>query len=291
MKLFDMLRVYLPDLSPQDCKIHLAVWNGHEHPFDVYRQGGFQAWQAWQRKKYFDRRYIVSLVRMPGSDSHWLFAGCYLSRGVGPHPDVAGAWLYETTEVEVGTFKKDLAGKLVVYHAKDYRPHVRRAEAIAESIEVVELRAREISNVVFTSYHEVRLNKDELDLVVKINDSEWVSALSSVLGIYVITDTSNGKLYVGSAGADTKRKGSGGIWSRWCDYSHDGHGGDVELRKVLEEEGIEHAKNFQYSILEILPPQLDAEQVKLREGHWKRVLASYRFGYNLNLEADAERSY
>ncbi len=289
MKLFDILRVYLPDLTPEDCKVHLAVWNGYEHPFDVYRQGKFEAWQSWQSKKFFDRRYIVSLVRMPGSDSHWLFAGCFLPCGAKPHPKAPGAWLYETTEV--GACKEDLAGKLVVRHAKDYRPHVRKAEAIAEDIDVVELRARPISNVVFTSYNDVRLTKDELDLVVRTNDSEWVSALSSVLGIYVITDTSNGKLYVGSAGADTKHKGAGGIWRRWCDYSRDGHGGDVELRKVLEEHGVEHAKNFQYSILEIIPPQADAEQVKMREGYWKRVLASYTFGYNLNLERDAERSY
>jgi hypothetical protein len=228
MKLFDLLNMYLPAMSPEQCKIHLAVWDGSEHPFDVFRRGGFQEWQAWQSKRLFDRPFIVSLVRMPGSDRHWLFAGCYRAIGASPPPSAPGAWLYETAEIE--NFS-ELAGRLVVDHAKAYRPHVRNAETIQSAIDVVELRARPVSSVVFTSFLEVRLSKDELDLVVKRNDSEWVSALSSVLGIYVITDTSNGKLYVGSAGADTRHKGAGGIWSRWCDYSRDGHGSDVDVQE------------------------------------------------------------
>lgn len=287
LKLFDLLRLSLPTLAPENAMIHLAVWNGAEHPFDVFRRGDFESWQAWQSKKFFERPVIVALVRMPGSASHWLFAGCFRREAVAPHPTAPKAWLYRTSEL---LECNEIAGRLVVEYVKRDRPHVRQAEGIADSMRVVELRARPVKSVVFMSHGDVRLRKDELDLIVRQADPEWVAALSSVLGIYVITDTSNGKLYVGSAGAETQRR-AGGIWRRWCDYSSDGHGGDVELKQLLAEKGVEHARHFQYSILEVIEPSADQERVKSREGHWKRVLDSYRNGYNGNLESDSERDY
>ena len=57
-----------------------------------------------------------------------------------------------------------------------------------------------------------------------------------------ITDSSNGKKYVGSA------TGENMIWGRWKDYIANGNGGNIEL-KSLDFEYIQ--KNFRYSILEI----------------------------------------
>ncbi|WP_369123980.1 GIY-YIG nuclease family protein [Bifidobacterium adolescentis] len=48
--------------------------------------------------------------------------------------------------------------------------------------------------------------------------------------MYVITNTDNGKLYVGSA------TGRNGIYQRWKNYIDNGHGGNTELRKLVEQQ-------------------------------------------------------
>lgn len=58
--------------------------------------------------------------------------------------------------------------------------------------------------------------------------------------VYVITDKSNGKHYVGSA------YGEYAFWSRWAQYAENGHGGNIELKKIIKERGIKYAQNFQF---------------------------------------------
>ena len=100
--------------------------------------------------------------------------------------------------------------------------------------------------------------------------------MSAVAGVYLITDTSTGKLYVGSA------TGDGGIWARWSQYAATGHGGNKELKKLLKSEGADYARHFQYAVLEIADTHASAEEVIRREAHWKRVLGSREHGYNNN---------
>ena len=58
----------------------------------------------------------------------------------------------------------------------------------------------------------------------------WRDKLSACNCIYVISDSNTGKLYVGST------YNSRGIWGRWEEYAKTGHGGDVELKKLLAED-------------------------------------------------------
>jgi hypothetical protein len=92
----------------------------------------------------------------------------------------------------------------------------------------------------------------------------------------VINDTSCGKLYVGSA------CGVAGIWGRWSDYALSFHGGNVELRELIATQGPEHARHFQFAILEICDVMETKDQVLSRETHWKKALYSRDFGYNSN---------
>ncbi|WP_345552549.1 hypothetical protein [Microbulbifer aestuariivivens] len=80
MKLFELLSLKFPELGHENCKIHLAVWNGEHNPIDVFLAGNFEEWQRWQSKRNFERKYIISLIQLPGID-RWLFAGCYRSLG------------------------------------------------------------------------------------------------------------------------------------------------------------------------------------------------------------------
>ena len=44
MNLFQILQVLDVALLPEDCKIHLACWNGVDDPLHVYFQGEFDDW-------------------------------------------------------------------------------------------------------------------------------------------------------------------------------------------------------------------------------------------------------
>lgn len=99
--------------------------------------------------------------------------------------------------------------------------------------------------------------------------------MQNVKGVYLLTDLSNGKLYVGSA------TGSNMIWGQWKDYLKPGHGGDVGLKKLKYEQ---MKKHFQFTILNIYKSSADDEIILAKESWWKDVLMSRdsRRGYNLN---------
>jgi hypothetical protein len=143
-------------------------------------------------------------------------------------------------------------------------------------LEVAEILAARSSIEEFGGYNHIRLSYAKLTWIVQKREPSWWSALSSVSGVYLVMDTRTGKAYVGSA------YGIGGIWQRWCSYAESGHGGNLELMVLLEKEGAEYTKNFQYSVLEIADPLATKEQVRKRESHWKDVLMSRTFGYNSN---------
>jgi hypothetical protein len=54
--------------------------------------------------------------------------------------------------------------------------------------------------------------------------ASWRTALGSVIGIYLITDTKDGLQYIGKA------DGAENIRQRWSTYAANGHGGNKELR-------------------------------------------------------------
>ena len=65
MLLFDLLKLESAELEPNRCKVHLAGWNGHDNPLDVYLKGEFDSWQSWQSRRNFEREYVVSLIQLP----------------------------------------------------------------------------------------------------------------------------------------------------------------------------------------------------------------------------------
>jgi hypothetical protein len=102
----------------------------------------------------------------------------------------------------------------------------------------------------------------------------WKDRLS-VNGIYLILDTSTGSQYVGKA------NGKDGIWGRWSAYAETVHGGNTELKKLVEN-APEYAANFQWTVLTTLPGNLSNEQVIEYENLFKEKLGSRAFGLNDN---------
>lgn len=269
MDLFTFLQAVNAEITPTKCKIHLAVWNGEQNPLDVYLAGDFEEWQSYQSKRNFNREYIVSLIQLPEHDT-WLLAGIYES--------ISDTWNedhYDYTTKLVPEFES-YYGRLKVSFTRSGRQSYLIAENWSESIVVKEIIAQRVVVESFQGYQQTSLSKTHLDIIVKHQISDWRSALSSVSGIYLITDLATGKLYVGSA------TGEYGLWQRWCDYSYTGHGGNNQLYILLNDKGMTYADNFQYSILEIADTHKTKDEILARESYWKNVLASRQFGYNDN---------
>ena len=117
MNLFELLSLNLPDMKPKECKIHLAVCNGYDNPIDLYLSGDFEKWQSWQTKKNFERKYIVSLVQLPGNYK-WLFAGGYISEG---REYIEKDYKYKTKEIKE---LSELSGRLIVLFNRSGRQYI-----------------------------------------------------------------------------------------------------------------------------------------------------------------------
>jgi len=271
VQLFDLIALSNPDVKPPSCKIHLATWNGEENPLDVYLAGEFDEWQKWQTKRNFERKCVISLISLP-IKNQWLFVGLYQSSGA-EWKDDRNLFYYELSP---DPSCLEIQGRLVVSFARSGRQPYLSAEKWAQDVRVIELRAEKLSIAEFPGFREVNLSKAELKSIVNQSLESWRTALSNVAGIYVISDTATGKLYVGSA------SGQGGIWQRWSQYAKTSHGGNKELRSFLREYGDEASEHFRFAILEIADIHSSEKDILRRESHWKEILLSREYGYNAN---------
>lgn len=107
---------------------------------------------------------------------------------------------------------------------------------------------------------------------------DWISALKSQKAVYLITDTKTGKSYVGSAYGD-----NGMLLNRWESYIRTGHGGNKELRELIQLKGFDYVRNnFEYVILENYNSRVDKKIILERESWWKSTLKTRTFGMNSN---------
>lgn len=276
MRVFDMIRSVVPELEPHKTKIHLASEGGAPFKLDVFASGGFPEWQRYQTQRNFERPFVVALIKLAERD-RWLFGGCH--RVTGPcerrisQANGKEYFHYPLDEIEAGAC---LTGRLVANFTRPGRQSYLNAETWADQITMAEVYPRRLSIGEFPGFRSVELSFDELRLVARQGTDSWRSALSSVGGVYLISDTESGHLYVGSA------SGAGGIWQRWADYAATGHGGNVELRAVVNGSGLERASAFRFSILEIADIHTGDADVIARECHWKRALLSRSHGLNGN---------
>ena len=147
---------------------------------------------------------------------------------------------------------------------------------IKNLMEVVEISPG-INYQLFTDYFDIIISFGELQDIIINQYKDWRIALSSVKGVYLITDTLSGKLYVGSAYGDD------GIWGRWKNYvSTNGHGGNKMLKSLIDVDWEYAVKYFRFSILAILSKTTTTDEVIKKEQLFKRKLGSNSFGLNNN---------
>ena len=125
-------------------------------------------------------------------------------------------------------------------------------------------------------YEEIMLSYEQLQRIFNDQISVWKNKLSSSNCIYVISDSMSGNLYVGST---YNREG---IWGRWKDYASTGHGGDVELVKLLEADPDYAKKYFTWAILQVLPLGIQDEKAISIETLWKNKLGRTACALNRN---------
>lgn len=270
LNLLDLLHIKNPDFDPSEAKVHFATGDNYK-PLFKFEAGEFQEWQEGQSAKNFERKYIVSLIKLP--ENHlWLFAGIYKVESC----DVGATdkWRYKTVFLEESSV---LAGKAIILYEKKFRQSYPFAETCIDELKLNELRKDKLIKTVFQGYKNTTLSKEELDLIIKQKNDSWVTALTLTRAIYLIVDKLTGKKYVGKA--DGK---DGGLWSRWEAYSKTGHGGNKMQTELLSQHGSEYSKNFQFSILEVFETDTAIEQINYRENYWKTVLLTRQYGLNDN---------
>jgi len=147
----------------------------------------------------------------------------------------------------------DLKGRLVVNW-----PGIERAWWRWAGRNVFQIRTIHEENRLtppMVAWSELVFSWDRLKTVPR----SWRETLTQWRGIYYIHDAKSKLGYVGSAyGADN-------LWGRWSVYAANGHGGNRLLRG-------RDPKHFSFSILQLLNPDMPAEDVIRIESNWKMRL-------------------
>lgn len=280
ISLCELLQIEKDEFS--NYKVHFATGSlDKKAPYNAFLIDGFKDWQEDQTGKNFGRPFILSLIYY--DKDIWMFAGVYKVLPITPTPiENANGWKGWRYQTELTNKATEYIGRAFFRFKKEFRASYptlelapKNGEPIAE-MPLSHILDKRVALTDFLGFDSVNIDYKTLKYIVSDNILSWKSALSNVKGIYLIVDTYTGKQYVGSAYGDEC------IWKRWSNYANDGHGGNVELRKLLKINGADYKYNFKYSILEVCNMNLGNDYIISRENHWKEVLLTRQFGLNLN---------
>ena len=276
-----MAKIMLNDLLRFDAaevpnvRVKFNIYNGYDDPLDLYKTNPDEVnvtWFLW----HDDRRYFnvgqtaICLLKLRGDQ--WLLTTI---KKITRLLDVTDGVGYDADEMKE---YEQYFGRLVVEYHNPCRTMGRKYENVMDELEVVQILNEQYTGNEFPGYENVRLSYPLLKNIVDRQLPGWVDALRNQKAVYLITDTKTGKMYVGSATSQT-----GMLLQRWSSYAADGHGGNVELRELVNQQGFDYVKeNFQYSILENYNARMDDGYILKRESWWKETLRTREFGYNKN---------
>ncbi len=274
----DLLKSY--GVDPQCVRV-VRHGNKEINVLDVFQNNKerFNQYCSWQKEnKYGKSKYLAVFAPARGTTS--LFLGMWAVEGVTKNNelqkkhlrmlvknDLPQHWFGEHVyyHLKITELMSDLSERLVIEWGKSTLNWVQIKDK-----NIVQIKPKNSIDD-FSSYDDIQLSYSDLKKLMRDSDSNtsWVNALSSVNGVYLILNKTDGRLYVGSA------YGKDGILGRWSAYSKSGHG-DNKLLKALDPE------NFEFSVLEITPLVMSIDEVIDRENRWKVRLATREFGLNDN---------
>lgn len=217
----------------------------------------------WNKKKPFqDGDTVLTFCR---KGETWLFVAAKKITGIDSS---------KYTAVDIPELQP-YCGRLVIRYDNHSQNMVRLYSRLHSQLVVHELLAEPYCGDHFPGYEKIEmLSFKRLRSIVERQIPDWVTALSNVKAVYLITDSKSNKLYVGSA---TSNRGM--LLQRWNDYVTSGHGGDVEF-KHLDFDYIQ--SNFHFSILDHFTSSTSDDVVIAREQVWKNRLRTRCSGYNKN---------
>ncbi|XMB85486.1 GIY-YIG nuclease family protein [Mycoplasmatota bacterium WC44] len=267
----DLIRI--EDLSSVKIKFNRNA--GDTNPIELYAKSPEvinTEWLFWRtEQRHFNvGETAICLVRMQGH--FWLLTTI---KKVVKELGVTKGINYEGDELQEYA---SLYGRTIIKFHKTFQRGVRYAEGLIDELEVVQILPAVYEGDDFPGYDKVRLPYNTLKTIIDRNKRDWVSALENQKAVYLIRDSKTGKLYVGSATGE-----NGMLLQRWKNYVHNGHGGNKDLVKIVDEKGFDYVKdNFVYSILENYNSRVDKKSILERESWWKETLGTRTFGYNKN---------
>jgi len=276
-----MDKIFLNDLlnfkqdEIDNVKIKFNQYDGEDDPMTLYQNDPEivnTRWLFWRAKRSYFCEGQVAICFLKLSDDTWLLTTI---KNITQDLEVYDGIAYNGEELE--KYKKYYGRVIVKYH-KTLRAQGIYYKTICNQLEVNQILPVIFDGDNFPGYDKVCLSFKQLEIIVKRRKGDWVAALENQKAVYLITDTKNGKLYVGSATSD-----NGMLLQRWGNYVLDGHGGNKELIELVNMKGFDYVQqNFQYSILENYNSKVEDKVILQRESWWKETLQSRKFGYNSN---------
>jgi hypothetical protein len=244
--------------------------------------GYFDFYQATQKADALKNcEYFLSFLGIEGTSGK--FYGCYKVNGVErfkhelrplDYPDDNANEEAVFYDIEKAELLSDLENRLIIDWGKGTRSWLQNATTEKEVLRILPA----VSEYEFLSYDKVLLTYETLLHIVNnsVEHKIWEEKLSTVAGVYLITDIKTGKHYVGSASSNDN-----GIWGRWNDYAKTKHGGNKRLIKLISDD-VNYCNNFIFSILDVFPMKRDRSEILEYEQLYKKKLCSVQFGLNDN---------
>lgn len=245
------------------------------NPYDWYvnDRDTFIAYQSEQSEEVFKGvDYIVSFIGEEGTSARMV--GVYKILGLDEKKAtlINNNHLFYIMEEVKGNFD-ELNERVIIDWGKSaisWHQWLDRNDKEVISIE------RKGIDWVCPNYEDILLSYEQLQRIFNNGISVWRNRLSACNCIYVISDSKSGKLYVGST------YNTQGIWGRWSEYAATGHGGNVELRKLVEECSDYAKKHFKWAILQTLPLNIKEDKAIDIETKWKEKLGRAACALNRN---------
>lgn len=273
IKLDDILKISKNNAA--NVKVKFNQNDGNEDPMNLYLRDPEiinSQWLFWRNKQRYFNVGQIAICLLKLSYDTWLLTTI---KKVTEELDVYNGINYHGEELQE---YRQYFGRVIIKYHKTAQTQGMFYDTVCNDLEVLEILPTVYDGDEFPGYDKVCLSYMQLASIIQRKKKSWMTALENQKAIYLITDKENGKQYVGSATSD-----KGMLLSRWSSYIQNGHGGNVELKKVVLEKGFDYVKkNFQYSILENYNAKVDDHVILDRESWWKETLQSRQFGYNYN---------
>lgn len=231
---------------------------------------GYAYYNSEKRKNYKPNQVVFGFAQIPENNKKWVLitVGKILTS-----PDGNQMCEYETIEKYNG-----MLGRLYIELATGKRfKYSFNLSTYIDKAKVISIDDENKNVMEFKGFNQVCLKYEELCLILSNENSDYYKILNNIKGVYCLTDTKTGKLYIGSA------YGTDGIASRWKDYVVTLDGGNKELIKLRVKNKEEYIKNnFTFTLLEFFGMSVSNEYVLEREKYWKKVFTTIKNGYNDN---------